>query len=65
MPSSPDPAFWSPPPDTIPRTEYPRPWMGGKWTLRDIVDYQLISTIALLDTAADRREAILRQICTK
>lgn len=48
--------------DTTPRTEYPRPWMGGRWTLRDIVDYQMISTLALLDTAADRREAILRQI---
>lgn len=51
-----------PPVDTTPRTEYPRPWMGGKWTLRDIVDYQFISTMGLLDAAADRREAILRQI---
>jgi hypothetical protein len=52
----------SPPVDTAARTEYPRPWLGGHWTLRDIVDYQLISTLALLDTAADRREAVLRQI---
>ena len=51
-----------PPSDTTPRTEYPRPWLGGHWTLRDIVDYELISTMALLDTVADRREAILRQI---
>jgi hypothetical protein len=50
------------PVDTTPRTEYPRPWMGGHWTLRDIVDYQMISTMALLDAAADRREALLRQI---
>ncbi len=50
------------PADTTPRTEYPRPWLGGRWTLRDIVDYQLISTLALLETAADRRETILRQI---
>jgi hypothetical protein len=50
------------PTDTTPRTEYPRPWLGGRWTLRDIVDYELISTTALLDTVADRREAILRQI---
>jgi hypothetical protein len=50
------------PTDTTPRTEYPRPWLGGHWTLRDIVDYELITTTALLDTVADRREAILRQI---
>ena len=36
--------------------------MGGRWTLRDIVDYELIATMALLETAADRRETIMRQI---
>jgi hypothetical protein len=51
-----------PPTDVNSRTEYPRPWMGGRWTLRDIVDYELIATMALLDTLADRREALLRQI---
>jgi hypothetical protein len=51
-----------PPNDITPRTEYPRPWMGGRWTLRDIVDYELIVTMALLDTLADRRETLLRQI---
>ena len=55
-------AAWRRPTDITPRTEYPRPWMGGRWTLRDIVDYEMISTMALLDTAADRRETILRQI---
>jgi hypothetical protein len=50
------------PTDINPRTEYPRPWMGGHWTLRDIVDYELIATMALLETAADRRETINRQI---
>jgi hypothetical protein len=51
-----------PPRDITPRTEYPRPWLGGKWTLRDIVDYELTATFALLETAADRRETLLRQI---
>lgn len=50
------------PRDITPRTEYPRPWMGGRWTLRDIVDYELIVTMALLETAADHREQLLRQI---
>ncbi len=51
-----------PPSDITPRTEYPRPWLGGRWTLRDIVDYELITTMGLLETSADRREALLRQI---
>jgi hypothetical protein len=51
-----------PPTDITPRTEYPRPWLGGHWTLRDIVDYEMIATMALLETAADRRETINRQI---
>jgi hypothetical protein len=50
------------PRDTNSRTEYPRPWLGGKWTLRDIVDYELIATFALLETAADRRETLLHEI---
>jgi hypothetical protein len=51
-----------PPTDITPRTEYPRPWLGGKWTLRDIVDYELTATFALLDAAADNRETLLREI---
>ena len=50
------------PTDINSRTEYPRPWMGGHWTLRDIVDYELIATMGLLETVADRRETIMRQI---
>ena len=50
------------PADTVSRTEYPRPWLGGRWTLRDIVDYEMIATMALLDTVADRRETLLQQI---
>jgi hypothetical protein len=51
-----------PPRDVMPRTEYPRPWLGGRWTLRDIVDYELIATVGLLEAAGDRRETILRHI---
>ena len=51
-----------PPRDVMPRTEYPRPWLGGRWTLRDIVDYELIATLGLLEAAADQREPLLRQI---
>lgn len=51
-----------PPRDVIPRTEYPRPWLGGRWTLRDIVDYELIATWALLEAASDQRERLIRDI---
>ncbi|HVB36981.1 MAG TPA: M14 metallopeptidase family protein, partial [Vicinamibacterales bacterium] len=50
------------PRDITPRTVYPRPWMGGHWTLRDIVDYELTATMALLTSVAEQRETILRQI---
>ena len=43
------------PTDTWPRTNYPRPWLGGTWRLRDIIDYELTITFALLEgIAADR-----------
>lgn len=49
-----------PPRDTIPRNTYPRPWLGGKWTLRNIVDYELAATYGFLDTVANHREGLIR-----
>jgi len=50
------------PRDVQPRTTYPRPWLGGRWTLRDIVEYELIATKALLAAAADNRRELIRQV---
>jgi hypothetical protein len=47
------------PVDVQSRSEYPRPWLGGRWSLRDIVDYELISTFGLLETAGALRVSLL------
>ena len=36
------------------------PWAGGRWRLRDIIDYQLIAMESCLYQAAVRREDLLR-----
>ena len=42
------------------QTNFPNPWPGGVWRLRDIMDYDRIASDALLEIAADRREDLLR-----
>jgi len=48
-----------PPTDLRARVQYPRPWHGGEWSLRDIVDYELIATLGLLESSADLRVQLL------
>jgi hypothetical protein len=40
------------------------PWPGGRWRIRDIVDYQLIAMESVLYQAAIRREDLLRNFYT-
>ena len=39
---------------------FPAVWPGGKWTLRDIVDYQFAGAMGLLNHAARHRELYLQ-----
>ncbi len=40
---------------------FPKPWTGGDWTLRDITSYMTTSSFTLLKHAADNREAWLKR----
>ncbi|MFQ6083160.1 MAG: M14 metallopeptidase family protein [Candidatus Aminicenantia bacterium] len=41
------------------RINFPHPWPGGWWRLRDIVDYELALTFSLIKTAYSRKEDFL------
>jgi hypothetical protein len=47
------------------QTNFPNPWPGGTWRLRDIVDRQKISAWATLDLAARNTEQVLRNMYLK
>jgi hypothetical protein len=42
------------------QTNFPNPWPGGEWRLRDIMDHQRIASDAILETCAERRADFLR-----
>jgi hypothetical protein len=42
------------------RVNFPNPWPGGTWRLRDIVEYELIAAEALVKLASDQREDYVR-----
>ena len=47
------------------QTNFPNPWPGGVWHLRDIVERQKISAWATLDLAARNKETVLRNMYLK
>ncbi|MBI4912531.1 MAG: hypothetical protein HY823_07320 [Acidobacteria bacterium] len=42
------------------QTNFPSPWKGGPWRLRDIMDYERIASDALLESCANLKEDLLR-----
>lgn len=42
------------------RVNFPNPWPGGWWRLRDIVEYELIAAEALVQLAASKRTDFVR-----
>ena len=46
-------------PDYRQQSNFPNPWPGGWWRLRDIVDYELIAANALLEACSTYRQEIL------
>jgi hypothetical protein len=47
-------------PDHRPQINFPDPWPGGSWTLRDIVEYDLSAVRGLLFAVAAYREQIVQ-----
>lgn len=48
-----------------PQTNFPHPWNGGWWRLRDIVEQQKIAAWSLLDMATRNKETVLRNAYLK
>jgi hypothetical protein len=44
------------------RSNFPSPWPGGWWRLRDIVEYELVATWAFLEAVAEDRPHILTNV---
>jgi len=51
--------------DYKPQTNYPNPWKGGWWRLRDIMSYQRIASDAMLETASRYRRDLLADLVAR
>jgi hypothetical protein len=48
-------------PTREPSIFYQRPWMGGRWSVRDAIEYMLTADFAILDLAAARPAQLLEK----
>jgi len=48
-----------------PQTNFPNPWRGGWWRLRDIMDYERIVSDTILETCAAHREDLLLDMAAR
>ncbi|HEV2063263.1 MAG TPA: M14 metallopeptidase family protein [Thermoanaerobaculia bacterium] len=48
-----------------PQTNFPNPWPGGVWRLRDIMDYERIASDALLEECSERRADFIRDMAVR
>ena len=46
--------------DYMRTANFPNPWMGGTWRLRDIMDYERIASDAILETASYHHDDFMR-----
>ncbi len=51
--------------DYGPQANFPRPWGGGLWRLRDIMDYERIVSDAFLEACSTHREDLLRDMAAR
>jgi len=56
---------WRGRPEYRAQVNFPNPWPGGWWRLRDIVEQMKISTLAALELGARNREMLLRGAAMK
>ena len=52
-------------PEYVAQTNFPNPWKGGWWRLREMVEQIKVSAWATLDHAARNRETVLRNMYLK
>ena len=48
----------------VPATNFPVVWEGGRWSMRDILNMELITCRTVLEEAAERREELIRNFVT-